>query len=247
MSLRPALLREGSGRVGPRATVRASMLIALSALIALAAGCSLLPMGDGDAEPAGARTIRLEEDLEDRLHCRGEGRGDCADWFAAEVETRGVLRVAIETETSEGSGVKPPIKAALLQDETRLRARGPGGRLRLQRAVEAGTYLIHVWSEEPDLVVPYRIEVRLLPFRLRRFALLEVDTRGGVVALEIAGGSQHGLRVGMTGNVVEGKQVIGRFRVTDVYPEGSRVEVQGRLRRKVTPSTEAEVELPPTG
>ncbi|MAE97234.1 MAG: hypothetical protein CL910_21495 [Deltaproteobacteria bacterium] len=227
----------------------ASAVVALAMLVG---GCSLLAvdlpfLGDRDAEPSGARGLDLEETHEDRLRCGAEGRGDCSDWFAIDIERRGVLRVGIETEAAPESGVKPPLRAALLRGETRLRSRGPGGKLRLQRQLEPGPYLVRVWSEEAGPAIEYRIEARLLSFRLRRFALLEIDESGGTVALEIAGGSQHGLRVGMGGNVVEGTRRLGRFRITDVYPEGARAEVQGRLGGPLTPSTEAEVELPPSG
>lgn len=237
--------QEGRRLSGPLA-------IALAALGVLIGGCSFLPsnlpfLGDRDAEPSGARSLGLEDAREDRLHCRGEGRGDCTDWFVVLVERRGVLRIGIETEASQESGVKPALRAALHRDEKRLRSRGPGGRLRLQRQVEPGSYRVRVWSEETGPAIAYRIEARLLSFRLRRFALLEVDDRGPTLALEIAGGSRHGLRVGMRGNVVEGNRRLGRFRITDVYPEGARVEVQGRLAGPVTPSTEVEVELPPSG
>ena len=73
--------------------------------------------------------------------------------------------------------------------------------------------------------------------------VLEVERQGSEpVAVLLEAGTSQGMKPGLTGELVEADQVIGKLEVVDVYAEGSRARIVGALTAPITLDTTARLE-----
>jgi hypothetical protein len=75
--------------------------------------------------------------------------------------------------------------------------------------------------------------------------VLEVEGWGEhTQAVLIEFGSNHGIRRGLRGRLIQDGSTIGEVVVEQVYPDGSRARVDGPLLAPVTSKTIVEIDVP---
>lgn len=236
----------------------AALLLAL--LFGLA--CPKAPP-DEDAAVPGATRLELGVWHKDALSCTGGSFScspsvvDCADWFVFDVPGKGTIQVDI-AKTADGLPV-PAFELVLGDERGRelQRVVNEGGlmRLRIGETVEPGRLSLAVLTPEGqggvmqyELRVSFtkkRVVVHQPRFDAVRAEILEVEQlSGGGEAVLIDKGRGAGFRSGQAGRLIEDGKVIGRIEIIEVYADGSRAKVVGRLSGPVTPSTIAEVDVP---
>jgi len=227
-------------------------------LVALAvAGCSTTPEmpEDPDAEPAAAVSLTVGTSRGGNLECTTEQGPDCRDWFRFQPRKPGQLRVTAQTvvPTEEGAEIAQeprPLQLQLTDGEGNVLAEGEGPEATIRwRVREPGALLARVSVAPGEGPVNYELTTLVEKARRTRAVrrpVLEVENArdGGSAHVLIDGGHDQSLRVGMRGKLVQDGRSIGRIRIVDVFPQGSRATVEGVLTGDVTPETVAEITLP---
>jgi len=250
--------------IRPRPRLVAIELV-LVGVLALGA-CAKRPP-DADATPPGANALALDTPRQDSLDCR---ENDCADWFRAEVPSRGKLVVDLSAESKAGDDVRISVALADAQGATLARDQTIGRTsISVSADVKPGTYLIAVASNHPAAHFEYTVTARLdLPppprvvapakkrppapvkpppprFETKRSEVLEVHEDGphGRAVLLDAGAAQ-GLRVGLRGRLLVGGRAVGTLEIVEIYPEGCLARVEGSGSNPIGASGVAEIDVP---
>jgi hypothetical protein len=196
--------------------------------------------------------------------------GNCVHWYNVTVPSKGKLRILVEPselanreqggglfgKKQEASGL-PSFDIALSdhQGKSIVRVKSEGGKQRaLESSVAKGSYSVSVWSEAPGRPFAYRLtskfkaapKPRAKPrFEVRSAMILEAEGWGtDIEAILIDLGSTKGMREDLTGRLVDDGEEIGTFEIEQVYPDGSRARINGRLSRPLGPDTQAEIKVP---
>lgn len=223
---------------------------ALVWLIPLGVGCAGAG-GQADDEPEGARTLPLGSPLRETFEC-GERGPDCVDWYVVSTDAAGTLRLYVAAFDDSAAQLQLQMYD---QAGNRLGETPAGPSLELRRKVPAGRYWLEVKALVPTASAEYAIEAVAegaasnasagAPGRTRRWPVLELDDRGERLTVLIGAGADHGLEAGQRGRLVDRGRGLAKIRIMKVFAEGARAEIEGPLAAPVTPTTEAEVELPP--
>jgi len=220
-------------------------------VLALVASCAK-PPPDLDGEPGGAVGLPLGQVHADTLACK---KGDCADWYKIAIPGPGKL--SVEIDSAGGKNGAAGLAARLVDPNGAALAQADGASPRLHSDVSEGTLLVAVTPASPDAELSYEISARFKPapppppkpveprFETRSAAVLEVEgERTDHVAVLLDAGEGAKLAPGQRGRLVDQGKTIGAIVVQDVYPDGSRARVEGRLTGQITPHTTAEIEIP---
>ncbi|MDH3686463.1 MAG: hypothetical protein OEP95_09560 [Myxococcales bacterium] len=210
---------------------------------------------DPDAEPAAAVALTVGTARGGSLECATEQGPDCRDWFRFQPRKPGQLRVTARpaAPTEEGAEIAPearPLQLQLTDGAGNVLAEGEGPEATIKwRVREPGALLARVSIAPGEGAVSYELTTlveRAPRTRAVRRPVLEVEAArdGGSAHVLIDGGHDQSLRVGMRGKLVQDGHSIGRIRIVDVFPQGSRATVEGVLTGDVTPETVAEITLP---
>jgi hypothetical protein len=210
---------------------------------------------DLDAEPTGAVSMTVGTAVGGSLECADELGPDCRDWYRFQPRQPGQLRVTARSIAPAAEGEEPteeprPVQLQLTDSEGTVigEAEGPEAIVRW-RVKEPGALLALVRMVPGEGRIQYELTTTVEEARrtrsLRR-PVLEVETgrNGGGAHVLIDGGRDQSLRVGMRGKLVQDGRSIGRIRIVEVFPQGSRAAVEGELTSPVTPETVAEIALP---
>jgi hypothetical protein len=218
------------------------------------------PAADEDGTPQSPRPLGLVIAHVDTLE---RDAGDLDDWYRVEVPSAGTLRIAVD---GEGGAPLRGLFVAL----TDLTGQFPGNptrsggrsRIQLNPAVPAGPRLLWIGSEAGTAgKVAYSVRVDFTPRAQAKPAVAKPPPAPAVTVFTsrvvefaqgqgdkqfatIAGGTKAGLAKGMKGRLLDGGRVIGSFEVVDVYPAGSKVQIQGKLAAPITGQTVVEVDVP---
>jgi hypothetical protein len=228
---------------------RGPALLLLAA--ALVAGCAK-PPPDLDGEPGGAIGLPLGQVHADTLACK---KGDCADWYRIAVPGPGKLSVELDPAGGKDGGAG--LAARLVDASGAALAQADGAAPRLHSEVSEGAVLVQVTPASPEAELAYAITARFKPapppapkaaeprFETRSAAVLEVEgERTDHIAVLLDAGEAAKLVPGLRGRLVDHGKTIGAIVVQDVYPDGSRARVDGRLAGQIGPHTTAEIEVP---
>jgi len=252
----------------PRARL-APLPIVLAGLIAVCA-CAKRPP-DPDATPAGANALALDTPRAEVLDCR---ENDCADWFRAEVPSKGKLVIELAAVPAEGEDVRISVSLADAQGATLARDQTVGrAAISVSAEVPPATYLVAIASSHPAARFQYTLTARLvLPppppppkavppprkrqppvvkppppprFETRRAEVLESDDDGPHGrAVLLDAGASQGLRVGLRGRLLDGGRAIATLEIVEIYPEGCLARVEGAGSGPIGTASVAEIEIP---
>jgi len=232
------------------------MWMALPAALGLAA-CATPP--DPDGHRTGARQLPLSQWRADELWCDPDRlwskKGDCGDWLELEVADRGAVRIEVESSSGRlvAVSVHDPHGGRLDSVYT-----GTDGSADLRFDPSSSRYYVAV---EPagmeDRRATYRVRAVQEPppppppqeprFQSVKGAILEVERgRGGERTVVIDLGQPGGVRVGQRGRLVDGGNEIVEIEIVEVYPDGSRARLEGTPASRITPQTEALIDVPVT-
>ena len=209
---------------------------------------------DLDAEPTSAVSLTVGSAARGSLECADETGPDCRDWYRFQPRRPGQLRLTAtsiaQVEEGEEPGEPSPLKLQLTDGEgTPLaEAEGPEATIRW-RISNPGAFLALVSVAPGETPLQYELTTKIEQVartRTLRRPVLEMETgrNGGAAHVLIDGGHDQSLRVGMRGKLVQDGRSIGRIRIVEVFPQGSRATVEGVLTEPVTPDTVAEIALP---
>jgi hypothetical protein len=248
---------------GPRPGRRAAAALAASALPLALAGCISReppPPPDTDATPETAQALPLTGPRPDSLRCDDAAGPDCVDWFRFRPTAPGMLRVAIAPQVPAGEAAPstpPPFELVVVEEagaEIGRSVAGPETPVALVgfEVKEPKTYLASVRLPPKSGTQAYQLafeaQLRTAPppaTKTRRWTVLEVDPNAaGGPSVLIDGGRADALRAGQRGRLVEGERTLGRIVVVDVFEEGARARIEGRLSGTITADTVAEIEVP---
>ena len=221
-------------------------------VVALLAGCAK-PPPDLDGEPGGAIALPLGQVHADTLACK---KGDCADWYRVAVPGPGKLSVEIDPAGGKEGGAG--VAARLVDPNGAALAQADGTSPKLHSEVSEGALLVQVTPASPDAELGYEIVARFKPapppvaakppeprFETRTAAVLEIEgERTDHIAVLLDAGEGAKLVPGPRGRLVDHGKTIGAIVLQDVYPDGSRARVEGRLAGQIGPHTTAEIEVP---
>jgi hypothetical protein len=221
-------------------------------VVALVAGCAK-PPPDLDGEPGGAIGLPLGQVHADTLACK---KGDCADWYKIAIPGAGKLSVEVDS-AAVGKNAAGGLAAKLVDPNGAALGQADGAAPRLHSDVSEGVLLVQVTPASPDAELSYEITARFKPapapppkpveprFETRSAAVLEVEgERTEHIAVLLDAGEGAKLVPGLRGRLVDQGKTIGSIVIQDVYPDGSRARVEGRLAGQITPHTSAEIEIP---
>ena len=249
---------------------RRGQRFALSMAATLAAACAS-PPDDPDGVRGRAAPLEVGRAWNSQLECDA---GDCADWYRIGLEEDGLLTIKTTIAPGNPDAqylivLENGFGRALDQlDQT------GGGSRELSRNLKAGFYMVGFVTKDEDSGdrFSYTVEASFEPDRPKRprarkpkkslqqpvsnpapkpryssmeAEVLEVegklsDPQG--ILLDV--GRQAGVDESMLGELREGDNVIAQIEIVDVYPEGSRARIVGRLRRALTPSIRAYLRIP---
>lgn len=210
---------------------------------------------DLDAEPATAVSLTVGTAVAGSLECADELGPDCRDWYRFQPRQPGQLRVTARSIAAAVEGEEPteearPVQLRLTDGEGTVlaEAEGPDATVRW-RVKDPGSFLALVSMTPSEAPLQYELTTRIEEAprtRSLRRTVLEVETgrNGGTAHVLIDGGHDQSLRVGLRGKLIQDGRSIGRIRIVEVFPQGSRAAVEGVLTGPVTPETVAEIELP---
>lgn len=218
------------------------------------------PPPDTDATPETAQSLPLTGPRPDTLRCDDASGPDCVDWFRFRPTAPGLLRVAILAQPAAGEpppSVPPPFELVVVEEGGTEIGRATASEATPTATVgfevrDPKSYLASVrlppGSGTQGYQLAFEAQLRTAPppaTKTRRWTVLEVDQGGaGEPSVLIDGGRSDGLRTGQRGRLVEGERTLGRIVVVDVFEEGARAKVEGRLSGTITAETVAEIEVP---
>ena len=82
-------------------------------------------------------------------------------------------------------------------------------------------------------------------FQTLRSEVLEVDrTPGDHPSVLLSHGSTSGVQKGQRGRLKEGSSLTANIEIIEVYPDGSRARLLDAPQQPITPSTQAEIDIP---
>jgi hypothetical protein len=235
------------------------------AVIATGVSCAS-PPPPPHSEAGGALPLSSEPHL-DGFDCPA---GNCEHWYQIEVPRKGTLGLSFESferekedkkwwhfSKSEPNPDPPNLKITLMDVKGNSLADSTSDGAtegELGSRVNAGVYMVWVRTQEPGRPFNYRMtsefkaaapKPRKPRFKARPAAILEAEGWGvDVEALLIDLGSRDGMRKGLVGRLIENGEEIGKIEIKQVYPDGSRVRVEGGLSRPLGPDTQAEILVP---
>lgn len=236
---------------------RALTVVALLFAALLSSNCKNCE-GDPDSRPEGATLLPLDRTWPNSLDC---GR-DCVDWYRTQVDGSGTLDVTVDSRTASG----PPPRFYVELYGSDMRALGsaigdPGGTARVRARVGPGAYLTRVRVDGGAM--GYEIRARLLrpvvrktepekkqqqrpaPTRQVNARVIEVEGHAGSdQRVLIDQGGNAGVRPGSRGRLVDAGRTLAEIEVIEVFPEGSRARVLGRMQGVVSSETRAEIQVP---
>jgi hypothetical protein len=216
---------------------------------------------DLDGEPTTAVAVVVGTALGGTLECADETGPDCRDWYRFQPRQPGMLRVvaksiAPRTEGEEGgaaveaAGPSRPLQLQLTDGNGTMLAEGEGEEATVHwRIREPGALLALVTVSPGEGPIRYELTTKIEDAprtRSIRQTVLEVEAPrdGGAAHVLIDGGLDQSISVGLRGKLLQDGRSIGRIRIVEVFPQGSRATVEGELASPVTPETVAEIELP---
>lgn len=210
---------------------------------------------DPDGIRDGANALALQRQWSDSLSCGA----DCADWYRTSVPSSGTFALIVDSTASAKS---PPSFAVELwsQDGRRLDSKlgTPGSGVQVRAPVSAGTVYTVVKLSKGD--VAYTIRARLLaakadpppqttprppPVRYRTVSasVIELEGRGQGQKVLIDKGTNDGLQRGQRGRLVDGGRTLAEVEIVEVFAEGSRARLLGKLGGVVSGNTRAEIQV----
>jgi len=231
-------------------------------LVAMVMACAK-PPPDTDAARGQAVERRLGESVVGDLSCAD---GDCADWNRVRLSEAGNLRVGARVVRSDTPNAVVHVtlengRGDLIAVLENVGNDGQG----IRRRLEKGVYLVEIRSNLNTKTIIYDFETRFDPIRSARTSppkrtapvappsppepvyrresadVLKVEGRlAEPTAVFLDVGTSDGITLGQPGELVESDgTVVGTFRVSEIYDDGSRAAVDLPLRRAVTPSVGA--------
>lgn len=211
---------------------------------------------DPDGVRDGANPLALKRQWSDGLSCGG----DCADWYRTELTRAGTFAVDVDSTASARSPSSFTVEL-WSPDGRRLDSKlgTPGRAVQVRAPVRAGTVYSVVRVAEGDL--GYTIRARLLTaraapeptpapppppqvrYRKVTASVIELEGRGEGQRVLIDKGTGDGLQRGQRGRLVDGGRTLAEIEVVEVFAEGSRARLLGRLEGVVSGSTRAEIQV----
>jgi hypothetical protein len=249
-----------------RSLLAATWLCTAWLLLLAAPGCALF--GGADQLRLQAPELPLDEWHEGSLHCK---RGLCSNWYKL------VVQQAMELEIEANAPVHEslPDFALVVEDAERRRIGDDLAPLhrprRVKRSFQPGVYYLQLMGlDRNSELMSYKLIVRqppppriALPTAPRRAAppvakppppktiesaVIEVERQGGEPAFVlIEAGRAAGMAKGLTGDLVDQGNPIGRVEIVDVYEAGSRARIVGGLSAPITLDTLARIRKPVSG
>ena len=217
--------------------------------VAAGLGCAK-PKPDPDGVYHGAVPLALDQWHSEQLYCK---IGDCSDWYRIELPERGDLQVDVVAPQGVARNFTLSLADANADILTRTASAGTG-RAQVFSRTQAGTHLIEITtSDKGRQVLAYDVQARYepdpptpppAPPDLLRSEVIEIEGAGEPEAVLIGRGEDAGLQAGQPGRLLDRGDEIGRVEVQDVYPEGSRLRIDGSLSAPITHTTMVEIELP---
>jgi hypothetical protein len=231
-----------------------SWTIAALLLAALFAGNCSNCARDLDGTPQGANALPLDSDRVDNLNCGH----DCTDWYRTTVSGSGTLEVRVTSRPA--TGTPPRFYLELYRSDMRgldSRMGEPAGSARVRGQVGPGSYLSRVRVESgamnyeirASMLRPPRPEKRVEPprpvYRTISARIIEIEGRSERdQRVLIDQGETAGLRRGQKGRLVDKGRTLAELEIVEVFAEGSRARVIGRMKGVVSGETRAEIQVP---
>lgn len=231
---------------------RIAAVLFVTAAVSSCSNCG----SDPDGIREGANVLALKRQWSDSLSCGP----DCADWYRTQVASSGTFAVDIDSTASAKS---PPSFSVELwsQDGRRLDSKlgTPGGAVQVRAPVSAGWVYTAVKVSKGDL--GYSVRARLLtarapsppspppsPPRVRykdvTASVIELEGHGEGRKVLIDKGTDAGLRSGQRGRLVDGGRTLAEIEIVEVFAEGSRARLLGKIGGVVSGSTRAVIQVP---
>ena len=248
----------------------AAALAALGLALIAGSGATCQPPADPDGNRAGATPLALGATHADSLECPsgcGGHGGDCGDWYQTRVEGPGKLLVEVRNTGERASDNGIAVSLADAKGKIVANARAIGTEpAELEWRVAPGSYYVAVTPIDPKQKGAQTYEVRATyeappppppappppppppKFETHTSAVLEAEGPAGrptTVLLEA--GRAAGMRAGLRGRLVDAGRTIGEIEIIEVYDQGSRARLAAPPTAPITPTTEAQIDVPVEG
>ena len=231
---------------------KVAAVLFVTAAVSSCSNCGNDPDGIRD----GANVLALQRQWSDSLSCGP----DCADWYRTQVSSSGTFAVDIDSTASAKSPSSFTVEL-WSQDGRRIDSKlgTPGRALQVRAPVTAGWVYTAVKVSKGDL--GYTIRARLLKakaqprpapvpqaprvqYRSVTASVIELEGHGQGRKVLIDKGTDAGLRSGQKGRLVDGGRTLVEIEIVEVFAEGSRARLLGKLGGVVSGSTRAVIQVP---